>query len=85
LESRTNKNTSFTLISIYFNFIYQHNIYLASINLIKLAKALSTSTLQKMTFSVTEFYLLELIMNHFKNNTKDEIDYQTFIESSQMQ
>ena len=45
-------------------------------NLVKLAKNLSRSTLQKMTFSVTEYYLLEQIMNDFKHNTKDEIDYQ---------
>jgi hypothetical protein len=38
-----------------------------------------------MTFSVTEYYLLEMIMHNFKHNTKDEIDYQSFIESSQMQ
>lgn len=76
LEQMTNKNTSFTLISIYFHFFYQHNIYLAAISLIKLTKALNRSTLEKMTFSVTEFYLLELIMNHFKHNTKDEINYQ---------
>ena len=84
LEQRTNKNTSFVLISIYFHFFYQHNVYLAAFNLVKLAKSLNRSTLQKMTFSVTEYYLLELIMNHFKHNTKDEIDYQAFIESSQM-
>ena len=36
----------------------------------------------KMTFSVTEYYLLEMIMNDFKHHTKDEIDYTSFIESS---
>lgn len=85
LESRTNKNSSFTLISIYFHLVYQHNIYLAAVNLVKLAKALNRSTLQKLSFSVTEYYLLELIMNNFKHHTKDEIDYRSFIESSQMQ
>lgn len=54
-------------------------------NLIKLTKALNRSTLEKMTFSVTEYYLLELIMNHFKHSTKDEINYQQFIDVSQMQ
>jgi len=58
---------------------------MAAMNLVKLAKSLNRSTLQKMIFSVTEYYLLELIMSHFKHNTKDEIDYQAFIESSQMQ
>lgn len=38
-----------------------------------------------MTFSVTEYYLLEMIMNEFKNHTKEEIDYSIFIESNQMQ
>lgn len=75
LEQRTKKNVSFTLISIYFNFVYQHNIYMAALNLVKIAKALNQSTLQKMTFSVTEYYLLEMIMNEFKHHTKDEIDY----------
>ena len=59
LEQRTSKNTSFTMISIFFHFFYQHNVYMAALNLIKLAKSLSQSTLQKMTFSVTEYYLLE--------------------------
>jgi PAS domain S-box-containing protein len=35
-----------------------------------------------MTFSVTEYYMLELIMNEFRNHTKEEIDYSSFIESS---
>jgi hypothetical protein len=48
---------------------------MAAMNLVKLAKSLNRSTLQKMIFSVTEYYLLELIMSHFKHNTKDEIDY----------
>lgn len=54
-------------------------------NLVKLSKTLTRSTFQKMTFSVTEFYLLEMILNDFKHHTKDEIDYSAFIESSQMQ
>jgi hypothetical protein len=49
---------------------------MAAVSLIKLTKALNRSTIEKMTFSVTEYYLLELIMNHFKHNTKDEINYQ---------
>jgi hypothetical protein len=85
LEPRTKGNTSFLLISIFFQLQYQHNVYLAALTLVKLAKALNQSTLQKMTFSVTEYYLLELIMNDFKQHTKDEIDYAAFIDSSQMQ
>jgi len=85
LEARTKKNTSFTLISIFFHFQYEHNTYLSAFTLVKLAKALNQSVLAKMTFSVTEYYLLELIMNEFKNHTKEEIDYTSFIESSQMQ
>jgi hypothetical protein len=38
-----------------------------------------------MAFSVTEYHLLEMIMNDFKKHTKDEIDYNSFIESSQIQ
>ena len=45
LEQRTSKNTSFTMISIFFHFFYQHNVYMAALNLIKLAKSLSRSTL----------------------------------------
>ena len=58
---------------------------MAAVSLIKLTKALNRSTLEKMTFSVTEYYLLELIMNHLKHNTKDEINYEQFIDVSQMQ
>lgn len=85
LEQRTKKLVSFNLISIYFNFVYQHNVYLAALNLVKIAKALNQSALQKLTFSVSEYYLLEMIMNDFKHHTKDEIDYNSFITSSQMQ
>jgi len=37
-----------------------------------------------MTFSVSEYYLLELILTEFKRNTKEEIDYSSFIKSNQM-
>ena len=80
IELRTNKNTSFTLISIYFHFAYQHNIYLAALNLVKLSNILNRSSFQKMAFSLTEYYLLELILNEFKHHTKDEINYSVFIE-----
>lgn len=38
-----------------------------------------------MAFSLTEYYLLELILNEFKHHTKDEINYSVFIEQSQKQ
>jgi hypothetical protein len=82
LESRTNKNTSFSLIYIYFHFTYQHNVYLSINTLVKLSRSLRRSLFQKMTFAVSEYYLLELILNEFKRNTKDEIDYTAFIKSS---
>lgn len=37
-----------------------------------------------MTFSVSEYYLLELILMEFKKNTKEDIDYSMFIKSNQM-
>jgi hypothetical protein len=37
-----------------------------------------------MSFAVSEYYLLELILADFKRNGKDEIDYSTFIKSNQM-
>ena len=37
-----------------------------------------------MSFAVSEYYLLELILEDFKRNTKDEIDYAAFIKSNQM-
>lgn len=37
-----------------------------------------------MSFAVSEYYLLELILADFKRNTKDEIDYAAFIKSNQM-
>lgn len=45
LESRTNKNTSFNLIYIYFHFMYQHNVYLSINTLVKLSRALRRSFL----------------------------------------
>lgn len=45
LEPRTNRITSFLLLSIYFYFHYEHNIYLAALNLVKVAKTLNNSTL----------------------------------------
>jgi len=37
-----------------------------------------------MTFAVSEYYLLEMIMQEFKKNTKEDIDYSMFIKSNQM-
>jgi hypothetical protein len=37
-----------------------------------------------MTFAVSEYYLLELILMEFKKNTKEDIDYSFFIKSNQM-
>ncbi len=37
-----------------------------------------------MTFAVSEYYLLELILQEFKKNTKEDIDYSIFIKSNQM-
>ena len=84
LESRTSKNSSFMLISIYFHFVYEHNIFLSILSLVKLSRALRRSMFQKMTFSVSEFYLLEQILNEFNKSSKDQINYGTFIESNQM-
>ena len=84
LESRTNKNTSFNLIYIYFHFTYQHNVYLSINTLVKLSRSLRRSIFQKMTFAVSEYYMLEIILADFKKNTKDEVDYQSFIKSNQM-
>lgn len=84
LESRTNKNTSFNLIYIFFHFTYQHNVYLSINTLVKLSRSLRRSLFSKMTFAVSEYYLLEMILSEFKRNTKDEIDYTSFIKSNQM-
>jgi hypothetical protein len=82
LEQRTNKNTSFNLIYIFFHYTYQHNIYLSINTLVKLSKSLRQSSFQKMQFAVSEYYLLEMIITEFKRNTKDEIDYSSFIMSN---
>lgn len=37
-----------------------------------------------MTFAVSEYYILELILTEFKRNTKNEVDYTSFIKSNQM-
>jgi hypothetical protein len=84
LESRTSKNTSFNLIYIFFHFQYQHNVYLSINTLVKLSRLLRQSVFSRMTFAVSEYYLLEMILNEFKRNTKDEIDYGTFIKNNQM-
>ena len=84
LEQRTSKNVSFNLIYIFFHYTYQHNVYLAINTLVKLAKSLKSSFFQKMTFAVSEYYLLEMIMQEFKKNTKEDIDYSMFIKSNQM-
>jgi hypothetical protein len=57
-------------------------VYLSINTLVKLSRSLRRSLFQKMTFAVSEYYLLELILNEFKRNTKDEIDYTAFIKSS---
>ena len=62
LEARTSKNISFNLIYIFFHYTYQHNLYLAIKTLVSLSKSLKQSFFQKMTFSVSEYYLLELIL-----------------------
>jgi len=51
---------------------------------VNLSKSLKQSFFQKMTFSVSEYYLLELILMEFKKNTKEDIDYSMFIKSNQM-
>jgi hypothetical protein len=35
-----------------------------------------------MTFAVSEYYLLELILQDFKRSNKDEVDYSSFIKSN---
>jgi hypothetical protein len=35
-----------------------------------------------MTFAVSEYYLLELVLQEFKKNTKEDIDYSSFIKSN---
>ena len=84
LEARTSKNISFNLIYIFFHYTYQHNLYLAIKTLVNLSKSLKQSFFQKMTFAVSEYYLLELILMEFKKNTKEDIDYSLFIKSNQM-
>ena len=84
LEARTSKNISFNLIYIFFHYTYQHNFYLAIKTLVNLSKSLKQSFFQKMTFSVREYYLLELILMEFKKNSKEDIDYSLFIKSNQM-
>ena len=37
-----------------------------------------------MTFAVSEYYLLELILQEFKTTAKDDVDYSLFIKSNQM-
>ena len=49
-----------------------------------LSKSLKQSFFQRMTFAVSEYYLLELILQEFKKNTKEDIDYSMFIKSNQM-
>ena len=84
LEARTSKNISFNLIYIFFHYTYQHNFYLAIKTLVNLSKSLKQSFFQKMTFAVSEYYLLELILMEFKKNSKEDIDYSLFIKSNQM-
>jgi PAS domain-containing protein len=43
---------------------------------------LKQSFFQKMTFAVSEYYLLELVLQEFKKNTKEDIDYSSFIKSN---
>ncbi|CDW78804.1 pas domain s-box family protein [Stylonychia lemnae] len=86
LEKKTCKNTSFSLISIYFQYAYQHNIYQAVFAIVKAARSQKRSLTQRLQFSVTEFYLLELILSEFKvTNSKEELNYSDFIERNQMQ
>jgi len=84
LDQRTSKNTSFNLIYIFFHFTYQHNVYLSINTLVKLSRKLRNSLFQRMTFAVSEYYILELILTEFKRNTKNEVDYTSFIKSNQM-
>ena len=72
------------MIYIFFHYTYQHNLYLAIKTLVSLSKSLKQSFFQKMTFAVSEYYLLELILMEFKKNSKEDIDYSLFIKSNQM-
>eukprot|EP00347_Sterkiella_histriomuscorum_P015474 403356890 len=86
LEKKTDGNLSFSLISIYYQYAYQHNIYQAVLAIVKSARNVKQSFLQRMQFSITEFYLLELILQEFKiTSSKEEVNYSNFIESNQMQ
>lgn len=50
LEQQTSKNTSFALISIFFLFAYQHNVYQSVLALVNQARGLERGFLERMRF-----------------------------------
>lgn len=51
--------------------------------MVKTSKSAKRSYMEQLRFSVTEFYLLELILQEFKSSdAKENMNYATFIESN---